>query len=393
MVRQITLFEQINRIQYRIENMKKIEINQLRKDIDAIDSQLVELLAKRNNLTRQVGVYKSQTGVPVYVPEREVELLSARKRQGESLGVSAELVEDLLRRIMRESYQTQDGHFHCTNPDIRKIVVFGGDGALGSAFVRMFRLSGYLVQVFEKEDWDRVEEVVTSADLIIMAVPINVTVDVIKQLPPLPEHCILADLTSVKSAPLEAMMEKHTGPVVGLHPMFGPDSSFVKQIVVVCEGRMSEQYQWMLEQIRIWGCTLYDSEPSEHDRAMQMIQIMRHFSSFVYGRNLQLENPDLEKLLAFSSPIYRLELAMVGRLFAQNAQLYADIIFSSKDAIELLKHYISTYEELIKLLENDDKEGFKEIFNDVSDWFGDYAVSFQKESRRLLLKANDYRSL
>jgi chorismate mutase/prephenate dehydrogenase len=120
---------------------------------------------------------------------------------------------------------------------------------------------------------------------------------------------------------------------------------------------------------------------------------MRHFSSFVYGRNLQLENPDLDKLLSFSSPIYRLELAMVGRLFAQNAQLYADIIFSSKEAIELLKHYISTYEELIKLLENDDKEGFKQIFSEVSEWFGEYAVSFQKESRRLLLKANDYRSL
>ncbi len=373
--------------------MKKIEISQLRKDIDAIDSQMVELLAKRNNLTRKVGVYKSQTGVPVYVPEREVELLSARRRQGESLGVSAELVEDLLRRIMRESYLTQDGHFHCTNPDIRKIVVFGGGGALGGAFVRMFRLSGYLVQVFEKDDWDKVDEVVAGADMVLMSVPINVTVDVINKLPKLPDNCILADLTSVKSAPLEAMLAKHSGPVVGLHPMFGPDSSFVKQIVVVCEGRKPQAYQWMLEQIRIWGCTLYDTQPQEHDKAMQMIQIMRHFSSFVYGRNLQQENPDLDKLLAFSSPIYRLELAMVGRLFAQNAQLYADIIFSSKEAIDLLKHYISTYEEMVKLLEKDDKEGFKRIFSEVSQWFGDYAVAFQKESRGLLLKANDHRSL
>lgn len=368
-------------------------INQLRKDIDAIDSQLVELLAKRNNLTRQVGVYKSQTGVPVYVPEREIELLSARKRQGESMGVNPELVEDLLRRIMRESYQTQDGHFHCANPKVHKIVVFGGAGALGAAFVRMFRLSGYLVQVVEKDDWDKIEEVVAGANLVVMAVPINVTVDIIKQLPTLPEDCILADLTSIKSPPLDAMLAKHAGPVVGLHPMFGPDSSFVKQIVVVCEGRKREKYQWLLEQIRIWGCTMYDSNPNEHDKAMQMIQIMRHFSSFVYGRNLQLENPDLDQLLSFSSPIYRLELAMVGRLFAQNAQLYADIIFSSKEAIELLRHYINTYEELVKLLENDDKEGFKEIFSEVSEWFGEYANNFQQESRRLLLKANDHRSL
>lgn len=43
------------------------------------------------------------------------------------------------------------------------------------------------------------------------------------------------------------------------------------------------------------------------------------------------ENVRLEQLLALSSPIYRLELAMVGRLFARDPQLYADIIMSSEN--------------------------------------------------------------
>jgi chorismate mutase/prephenate dehydrogenase len=84
---------------------------------------------------------------------------------------------------------------------------------------------------------------------------------------------------------------------------------------------------------------------------------------------------------------------MVGRLFAQNAQLYADIIFSSAQAIPLLKHYIKTYETAVDLLERGDKTGFIAIFDQVADWFGDYADAFQKESRSLLLKANDSRSL
>jgi chorismate mutase/prephenate dehydrogenase len=178
-----------------------------------------------------------------------------------------------------------------------------------------------------------------------------------------------------------------------LHPMFGPDSSFVKQVVVVCDGSEPQAYQWLLKQVTIWGCVMYSSSPEEHDKAMQMIQVMRHFSSFVYGQNLQQENPDLAQLLAFSSPIYRLELGMVGRLFAQNAQLYADIIFSSDQAVPLLKRYIGTYEAAVKLLENNDKQGFMTMFNQVSDWFGDYAIEFQKESKSLLLKANDHRSL
>ncbi|MFO6426374.1 hypothetical protein ACLBOM_11150 [Escherichia coli] len=39
-----------------------------------------------------------------------------------------------------------------------------------------------------------------------------------------PKDCILVDLASVKNGPLQAMLAAHDGPVLGLHPMFGPDS-------------------------------------------------------------------------------------------------------------------------------------------------------------------------
>ena len=50
----------------------------------------------------------------------------------------------------------------------------------------------------------------------------------------------------------------HKGAVVGLHPMFGPDiASMAKQVVVRCDGRFSERYEWLLEQIQIWGAKIY----------------------------------------------------------------------------------------------------------------------------------------
>ena len=47
------------------------ELQALREKIDDCDRQLVELLAKRNQITAQVGAYKQQQGQPVYVPARE----------------------------------------------------------------------------------------------------------------------------------------------------------------------------------------------------------------------------------------------------------------------------------------------------------------------------------
>lgn len=95
-------------------------------------------------------------------------------------------------------------------------------------------------------------DIVADAGMVIVSVPIHVTEQVIAQLPPLPSDCILVDLASVKSGPLQAMLAAHDGPVLGLHPMFGPTAGArAKQVVVWCDGRQPEAYQWFLEQIRV----------------------------------------------------------------------------------------------------------------------------------------------
>jgi chorismate mutase/prephenate dehydrogenase len=365
----------------------------LRGQIDSIDSQLVALLAKRAKVTAQVGRIKQQYALPVYVPEREQALLTARRQQAEQLGVSADLAEDVLRRIMRESYQTQESGFVCCRAGGGNVVVVGGDGALGARFVSLFRRSGFNVQVLEKQDWPQAEQLCAEAVLVLLAVPITLTEQVIKQLPVLPAGCVLADITSIKQQPLTAMLAKHSGPVVGLHPMFGPDiTNLVKQVVVVCHGRDENQYQWLLKQLNVWGAELAVKQAAEHDSAMQLIQAMRHFSSLVYGVHLADEKANLNELLQLSSPIYRLELAMVGRLFAQNAELYADIMLSSCEVTALLERYQQRFTALLQLLKDKDKAGLMAQFGKGQQFFGELAGQFLQESKQLLQKAADSRS-
>ncbi len=365
----------------------------LREQIDSIDSQLVALLAKRAKVTAQVGRIKQQYALPVYVPEREQALLTARRQQAEQLGVSADLAEDVLRRIMRESYQTQESGFVCCRDGGGKVVVVGGDGALGARFVSLFRRSGFNVQVLEKQDWPQAEQICAEAVLVLLAVPITLTSQLINRLPPLPADCVLADITSIKAQPLAAMLARHKGPVVGLHPMFGPDiTNLVKQVVVVCHGRAENKYQWLLKQLTVWGAELAVKQAAEHDSAMQLIQAMRHFSSLVYGVHLADENADLNELLQLSSPIYRLELAMVGRLFAQNAELYADIMLSSCEVTALLERYQQRFTALLQLLKKQDKAGLMAQFGKGQQFFGELAGQFLQESKQLLQKAADSRS-
>ena len=369
------------------------ELAPLRTQIDAIDSQLVELLAARAKVTAEVGRVKQQYALPLYVPERELSLLKARREQAEHIGVSAELVEDVLRRVMRESYQTQETGFVCCREGGGKVVIVGGAGALGQRFASLFTRSGYQVVVLETADWPNATAIVADAALVLIAVPIHATLQVISQLPPLPVDCGLADLTSGKAAPLQTMLAQHNGPVLGLHPMFGPDiSNIVKQVVVVCHGRNSDHYQWLLQQFKVWGAVLSEKTAEQHDELMQLTQAMRHFSSLVYGVHLAEEHADLAQLLELSSPIYRLELAMIGRLFAQNAELYADIMLSSVAVTGLLQRYQHRFNQLSHLLAARDKAGLMAEFAKGQQFFGELAGQFLQESRRLLQKASDERS-
>ncbi|MGY5450311.1 bifunctional chorismate mutase/prephenate dehydrogenase [Agarivorans sp. MS3-6] len=368
-------------------------LNLLRDQIDEVDQQLLDLLQQRIQLVHKVGEVKTQHGLPIYAPDREAAMLAKRRAEAENKGVPPALIEDVLRRVMRESYTSEkDSGFKTIKPELGNIVVIGGRGQLGRLFVQMFSLSGYQVDVLGKEDWDKAPELFANAGLVLVSVPINLTEQVITQLDHLPENCVLADITSIKAAPLSKMLEVHKGPVVGLHPMFGPDvPSLAKQVIVYADGRGSEQYQWLLQQMGIWGARLHSVEAESHDKAMTLIQSLRHFTSFAYGMHLAQEDADLKLLLNLSSPIYRLELAMVGRLFAQSPDLYADIIMASDQSTAMIKRYHQHFGELVTLIENKDRAGFIESFERVSDWFGDYSQEFLEESRSLLQQANDSR--
>jgi chorismate mutase/prephenate dehydrogenase len=228
--------------------------------------------------------------------------------------------------------------------------------------------------------------------MVLVSVPIHDTVAVIESLPPLPGDCLLVDLTSTKRAPLEAMLAAHPGPVLGLHPMFGPSvDSMAKQVVAYTPGRDPEASQWLLDQIRLWGARVHEVEPHDHDHAMGLIQALRHFSTFAYGLHLASEDRALDDLLALSSPIYRLELIMVGRLFAQDPELYADIIMASTDNLELMERYHERFGQALALVENRDREGFIAAFRQIGEWFGPYADRFLAESTSLLAHADSTR--
>ena len=57
------------------------ELNALRDKIDAVDKQLIDLLAARLALVGEVGEVKSRHGLPIYAPDREASMLARRRAE------------------------------------------------------------------------------------------------------------------------------------------------------------------------------------------------------------------------------------------------------------------------------------------------------------------------
>jgi chorismate mutase / prephenate dehydrogenase len=365
------------------------QLGALRGNIDAIDRQIITLLAKRRQEVDAICALKKTHNLSVCHPAREQDLVSDRRSRAAEAGLDPDYVEELFRSIMHRSRMEQAAKIarKGTFPGARVLIV-GGSGGMGRYFVTYFSQAGYDVRSMGSKDWAEVETLCQDIDLVIISVPIDVTVSVIRKIAPyLPPACILSDLTSIKRTPMDAMLTAHPGPVVGLHPLFGPSTSHMdKQIVTVTAGRDSAACQWLMDQFLVWGAILVRTDPDEHDEIMAIVQSLRHFATFAFGRFLYQRRLDPARSLAFSSPIYRLELAMVGRLFAQDAALYSEIIFASPERIGLLKSYLASLAENLEMLEKADKKAFQNQFAKIAEWFGPFSDRAMRESTYLIDK-------
>ena len=58
------------------------DLKEIRKDIDKIDNQLIELFKQRMDCARDVGIYKQANNIPVFNEGRENEILDAVEEKG-----------------------------------------------------------------------------------------------------------------------------------------------------------------------------------------------------------------------------------------------------------------------------------------------------------------------
>ncbi len=82
-------------------------ISQLRKQIDELDNQVMDVLAKRMRVCREIGQYKKEHNITVLQAQRYNEILDKRGAQGTLCGMDSEFIKKIYEAIHEESVRQQ----------------------------------------------------------------------------------------------------------------------------------------------------------------------------------------------------------------------------------------------------------------------------------------------
>lgn len=360
----------------------------VRAMIDALDRDLLQIMAKRMALVAEVAAYKRLHGLKIRDASRERELLRDRHEHARELGLPSDEIESIFRLLMRSSRDHQAALRAEVPMDAASytIAIIGGHGRIGRVMARLFGDLGHRLLLVDTDTTLRAEEAAAVADVVVVCVPIDVTDAVIRAVGPhVRDDALLMDVTSVKEAPLQTMLEVTGASVVGTHPMFGPSVHTLQgQRVVICRGRGDTWADWVAQSFAARGLVITETTATQHDRAMSVVQVLTHFQTQVQGLTLSRLGLPLAETLPFTSPAYLLELYVAARHFAQDPALYGSIEMRNPRTADVTSAFGQSVHDVADILARGDQAAFSRLFDDVRTFFGDFTAEALEQSSFLI---------
>jgi prephenate dehydrogenase len=249
--------------------------------------------------------------------------------------------------------------------------IVGGLGRMGSWFAELMERQGRTVLRSDLHTDLSPAAMTPRCDVVVIAVPISETLKVIREIGPLvSERGLLMDLTSVKRAPLEAMLACSTAQVVGLHPLLGPEAgSNSGGRVVVCRGRGESGLAWIAGMLERSGLQVVHVEAEEHDRMMGLIQGAHHFSTLALALSIGRSGFHVSVLSQCATETFRERLERIRSMMEQPADLFGSLLMDNPAAAEFSERYLEGAGELFEMISKGDRGAFKEVFESLRGVF------------------------
>jgi prephenate dehydrogenase len=380
--------------------MSQSPLDAFREQLDALDSRIIELLAERLEICKNVARYKKSAAIPMMQPGRVQVVKQRVAERAQQRGVNPEFVQELYGLIIGEACRLEDEIIdndgeappgkqaaHHAQPAtdggatalICRAVIVGSNGRMGQTLARKLMESGvsivgvdlqdvaedpamaeHYLQCDARELSPQGQEHLGQSDLVVICLPEDAAI------PSMPgivraarRDALLLDTLSVKGRIVDLLGQlRPTQEYISINPMFAPQVGFLRQNVAVVAVNRGPRATAFLELITSWGARVVELEPAEHDRLLALVQGLTHAALMAMGLVLHDWGYDVERALPVSTPPHRVALALLARMADIAPEVYWDIQHSNTYCADARRSLAEQMRRLSDIVEAGSEEQF-----------------------------------
>jgi len=359
-----------------------VTLGDLRRRLNEIDHQLLELVAERQSVSREVAQVKRSTGYPTRDYQREREVILTARTSATQLGVSPDLAESLLRQLIRSSLTTQEQASVAAHGagSGRRALVIGGGGKMGRWFVEFLQSQGFGVEVSDPAGAPpgvNAVDLQTSDlkhDFIVIATPLGLTDSVLRDLAMRRPPGVIFDVGSLKS-PLRAglmALKSHGCKVTSIHPMFGPSTELLsgRHVIFVDLGSASA----LAAARELFAPTMAEQvvmSLDEHDRLIAYVLGLSHALNIAFFTALAESGEAAPRLAKMSSTTFDAQLDVASDVAQESPELYYEIQSLNDYGAESLEALAQAIERIRAAVLSQDHDSFVALMRRGRDYLED----------------------
>lgn len=349
-----------------------MSLDELRKQLSAVDEQIVDLIAERQRLVGEIGRDKQSRGVGTRDYAREKDVLDMGRAHAERAGIDPDLAEEVLRKLIHSSLASQERERVIAEGrgDGQRALVIGGAGKMGAWFADFFASQGFDTVIADRSvddgparfhNWT---DAGVDYDVIVVAAPLAVSGRILAQLAVLRPAGLVFDIGSLKSPLIDGLLELRDAGcrVTSLHPMFGPETRLLSgRHLIFCDAGVPEATAAAQQ---LFGSTMVEQIEmglDDHDRLIAYVLGLSHALNIAFFTALAESGEAAPKLAKMSSTTFDAQLLVSAAVARDNPHLYFEIQNLNKFGLGPLDALCEAANRIRETVAGSDEEGFVEL--------------------------------
>jgi chorismate mutase/prephenate dehydrogenase len=346
-----------------------MNLDDLRTSLSDVDRQLVELIARRQQIVSEIGKHKRSSGKATRDYKREKDVLDMARAQAKELNIDPDLADDIMSTLIQSSLASQEKDRVVAEGKGggKRALVIGGAGKMGGWFTDFFRSQAFDTDIADPsletgagcfKDW---RDAGVDYDVIVVATPLAVSGEILTALASLKPKGLVFDIGSLKS-PLRAGLEALNAngcKVTSLHPMYGPDTELLsgRHLIFVDVGS-SEATENAKELFASTMVEQLDMGLDDHDRLIAYVLGLSHALNVAFFTALAESGEAAPKLATMSSTTFDAQLLVSAAVARDNPYLYFEIQNLNDFGLGPLEALCESTERIRQLVASGDEAGF-----------------------------------